>query len=54
MILDLFEEVSGARLMCNYMRASAGSCAISQRAGKIGRYLANERRRGRWTNWTGC
>ncbi|MEZ4633970.1 MAG: NADH-quinone oxidoreductase subunit D [Caldilineaceae bacterium] len=43
MILDLFEEVSGARLMCNYMRFGGVVRDLPPGWLEKARYLANER-----------
>jgi len=43
MILDLFEEVSGARLMCNYMRFGGVVRDLTEGWEDRARYLANER-----------
>lgn len=43
MILDLFEEVSGARLMCNYMRFGGVVRDLTPGWVERARYLANER-----------
>lgn len=43
MILDLFEEVSGARLMCNYLRFGGVVRDLPEGWLKKARYLANDR-----------
>ncbi len=40
--------------MCNYMRFGGVVRDLTEGWEDRARYLANERRRGRWTNWTGC
>ena len=55
MILDLFEEVSGSRLMCNYFRFGGVVRDLTPGLGGAGASTWRTTGcRGRWTSWTAC
>jgi NADH-quinone oxidoreductase subunit D len=52
-ILDLFEELTGARMMVNYMRF--GGCRVdARRGGSTERARWSRAWRGLWTSSSGC
>ncbi len=52
-ILDLFEEVSGARLMCNYMRFGGVMRDLTEGWEERASIWPTTASPARWTSWTG-